>query len=98
MLAAGFAAIHGIGPVWSPDGETIVYQKVCETHPANPSWPCREQHEVVLVTPGIPSDEAALPREVVIPAFQKTADRPGWYLFPHRVTWSPDGEYLLYQA
>jgi Tol biopolymer transport system component len=98
VLAARFEANHGIGPVWSPNGQTIVYQRVCETNPADPSLPCREQHEVVLVTPGDPSDGAAIRREVVIPAFQATAQGSGWYLFPSRVTWSPDGEYLLYQA
>ena len=30
VLAAGFEAIHGIGPVWSPDGERIVYQRACQ--------------------------------------------------------------------
>lgn len=94
---AAFEANHGIGPVWSPDGETIVYQRLCETQPDSPA-PCREQHEVVLLTPVDPSDEAATPQEVVFPAFRATTEGSGWYLFPFRVTWSPDGEYLLYQA
>ena len=98
VLAAGFEASHGIGPAWSPDGETIVYQRLCETNPANPSAPCREQHEVVLVTPPDRSDATALPSEVVVPQLQVASDGSGQYLFPSRVTWSPDGEYLLYQA
>ena len=30
-MTAAFGAIHGIGPVWSPDGETIVYQRMITT-------------------------------------------------------------------
>ena len=26
-LAARYGILHGIGPVWSPDGETILYQR-----------------------------------------------------------------------
>lgn len=90
VLAAPFAAFHGIGPVWSPDGETIVYQRQCAG--------CSEAHEVVLVTPGDLSDESAVPSEVVIPAFQETGQGSGRDLSPFRVTWSPDGQYLLYLA
>ena len=89
VVTEEFGAIHGIGPVWSPDGETIVYQR---------SVGRGERHEVVLVTPGDPGDEAAAPEEVVIPAYQTTADGSGGNLFPYRVTWSPDGAYLLYLA
>jgi Tol biopolymer transport system component len=35
------AAIHGIGPVWSPTGERIAYQR---------QLGCCELHEVVLVS------------------------------------------------
>lgn len=52
---------------------------------------------MVLVTPGDPSDEGAIPEQVVIP-LQTTAPGSDEFLFPYRVTWSPDGEYLLYQA
>lgn len=88
VLASGFGAMHGIGPVWSPDGEAIAYQRSVGG----------ERHEVVLVTPGDQSDDTATPREVVVPAYQTTADGSGGNLYPYRVTWSPDGAYLLYMA
>jgi Tol biopolymer transport system component len=89
VVVEGFAAFHGIGPVWSPDGESIVYQRC-------PEFLCSgEGHEVVLLTPGDPADEAATPGEVVVPMSYMTAEDPERHLFPFRVTWSPDGEYLL---
>lgn len=76
-------------PVWSPDGETIVYQR----------RPNRgERYVAVLVTPGDLGDDGATPREVVIPAPQVTVRGYDYYLYPYRVTWSPDGQYLLYVA
>jgi Tol biopolymer transport system component len=89
VITPAFDAIHGIGPVWSPDGETIVYQRVITTG---------ERHEVVMVTPGDRSEETGLAREVVIPPFRTTPDGSGLELFPWRVTWSPDSKYLLYVA
>ena len=86
VLAAGYQALHGIGPVWSPDGKRIAYQRRLSG----------ERHEVVLVTPGDPSDGGAVPEEEVIPSQATAPGSDG--LFPYRVTWSPDGEYLLYLA
>jgi Tol biopolymer transport system component len=91
VLAPVYGAVHGIGPVWSPDGETIAYQRC-------PGGSCRgERHEVVLVTPGGASDEGAFPAQRVI-AFGATAQGTDGPFFPYRVTWSPDGEHLLYLA
>lgn len=41
LLASGFSSIHGIGPVWSPTGDHIAYQRSAGS----------ERHWVVLVTP-----------------------------------------------
>jgi Tol biopolymer transport system component len=45
-LASGFVSFHGIGPVWSPTGDRIVYQRCPEAGCSG------ETHEVVLVQPG----------------------------------------------
>lgn len=84
-LACGFSTLHGIGPVWSPTGDQIVYQR-CDTSPCN-----GEAHEVVLLTP----DGAS---EVVLPALQLPGTDGSGPWLPFRVTWSPDGRQLLYTA
>jgi hypothetical protein len=86
-LDPGYRAFHGIGPVWSPDGDTIAYQRLSDEG--------REGHEVVLVRPGDASD--AVTRTVVIAPIPMTGtllDK----VYPFWVTWSPDGNYLLYRA
>jgi hypothetical protein len=88
QVARGFGAIRGIGPVWSPTGDRIVYQKMKGSG---------EAHWVVLVTPDGESG-------IVLPDLQLPLDRgmPGdrapvpWR--PDSVSWSPDGEALLYSA
>ena len=78
-------AVQGLGPVWSPTGDRIVYQR-CE------GWPdvvgCNgEEHDVVLVS-------VADGTETVIEP--PTADGREWY--PYSVSWSTDGTTLLYAA
>jgi len=82
-LAGPYSIVHGIGPVWSPDGQTIAYQR---------GLAGGERSEVVLLTPGDLSDPAAEPREVVVPATSLAAEGQ---LSSYRATWSPDGRYLL---
>jgi Tol biopolymer transport system component len=78
------SAIHGIGPVWSPTGERIAYQR-CE---GGPGAECSgEAHEVVLV------DVEDGAETVIAPP---TAEGHVWY--PFTVAWSPDGTSLLYAA
>jgi sugar lactone lactonase YvrE len=91
-------AMHGLGPMWSPDDERIAYQRRCARNPAT-SRPCGEETEVVLLTvnPDDPLEPAGT--EVVIAPPQTTGPdgQPMWW-FPYGVTWSPDGTTLLYYA
>jgi dipeptidyl aminopeptidase/acylaminoacyl peptidase len=89
QVAAGYQANHGVGPVWSPDGRYIAYQRVTG---------CCESHEVVLVTADDNDRGTPLGADVVIPPpTTPGTDRPlSWY--PWSVTWSPDGSMLLYNA
>jgi Tol biopolymer transport system component len=87
-LTRPFGAIHGIGPVWSPDGESIVYQRQLGSG---------ETHEVVLIWPGELTDDG-IAREEVVPLFDHRKTGNDRELLPRWVTWSPDGEYLLFGA
>ena len=75
-------AIHGIGPVWSPSGDTIAYQRCQEPAPERCTG---ERHDVVLVN-------VADAKETVIEP--PKADGHEWY--PFTVSWSTDGTTLLY--
>ncbi len=83
LVADTGAANHGIGPIWSPAGDRIAYQRIC--------CGSAEGHEVVLV------DVADGSETVIEPPETDGPDGPiRWY--PYFVTWSPDGRTLLYAA
>jgi len=73
---------HGIGPVWSPTGERIVFQRLIAGR--------GEAHEVVLV------NVADGTQRVINPPTAGVPGAVGWY--PFAVSWSPDGTTLLYSA
>lgn len=80
LVADMGVAIHGIGPVWSPTGDRIAYQR------CGGGFACNgEKHEVVLVN-------VADGEETVIEP-PKAGGHP-WV--PFTVSWSPDGTTLLY--
>jgi Tol biopolymer transport system component len=103
VIAMDFEANHGVGPVWSPDGRFIAFQRLCGYTPDNLT--CFEQHEVVVVTV---NDKPPRPGEIpplidmaqlVIPPPHTTSpsgSRQYWY--PWTVTWSSDSTTLLYDA
>ncbi len=98
VLASGFSIVHGIGPVWSPAGDQIVYQRVCNSYITEDGTtkPCREQSDVVLLEAGAGSSWR--PTEVterLMPPFVPDGHKEFGPL-PSRVTWSPDGDSLLY--
>jgi Tol biopolymer transport system component len=76
-----FGAVYGVGPVWSPTGDRIIYQRM--KHGGTSA------HDVVLVTP----DDGS---EVVLPEVQLPGDDASVSRRPDSVTWSPDGNGLLY--
>jgi Tol biopolymer transport system component len=91
-LTAPFGIMHGIGPVWSPDGQTIAYQRGCRAEN-----PCGEASDIVLLDPDATLDPAG-GDEVFISRFRTAIDGAERTLDPYRVTWSPDGRYLLSMA
>jgi Tol biopolymer transport system component len=84
LVADLWEAIHGIGPVWSPAGDRIAYQRCL----GGPNVDCSgENHEVVLVSVADGTETVIEPPK---------ADGHEWY--PFSVSWSPDGTTLLYAA
>jgi len=73
--------MHGIGPVWSPTGDRIAYQRL-EAPDFEASG---ERHEVVLVNVADGTETVIEPPK---------AGGHQWY--PFTVSWSPDGSTLLY--
>jgi len=99
LLAGGFSTDRGIGPVWSPTGDWIVYQRRCDRNPSSPNRPCREESEVVLISAdGGLDGRAPGAGEVVLPPLRLPGADESAVWFPYFVTWSPDGEQLLYTA
>lgn len=82
LVADTDMALHGIGPLWSPEGDRIAYQR---QYPRS-----SEGSEVVLVSV---ADGA---ERVIEPPRTGGTGATGW--FPYRVAWSPDGTTLLYTA
>jgi Tol biopolymer transport system component len=100
VIMTDFGTMHGIGPVWSPDGRFIAFQRLCDYTPDN--LHCSEQHEVVVVTvndnppkfpPWLVMDQLVIPPPHIM---SPSGTRQYWY--PYTVTWSSDSTTLLYDA
>ena len=103
VIAMDFETNHGIGPVWSPDGRFIAYQRLCDYTPDNQT--CREQHEVVVVTvddtrpePGAIPPFLQLDQLVIPPPATAATDGTRAYWWPYSVVWSSDSTTLVYDA
>jgi dipeptidyl aminopeptidase/acylaminoacyl peptidase len=83
LVADAGEANHGIGPVWSPTGDRIAFQRLIGDS--------AEGHEVVLVTVADGSQTVIAP-----PESNEAGGVRQW--FPYYVTWAPDGRTLLYSA
>jgi len=99
-LVSDYRVGYGIGPVWSPDGNRVVFQRLCDTYTdgSGTQRDCIEEHEAVVVTvndhdPLRPSGT----RAVVQPPQTSVAGQLRQW-FPYSVSWSPDSRSLLYLA
>ncbi|WP_243074142.1 hypothetical protein [Microbacterium sp. SS28] len=93
VIAADYSQMHGLGPVWSPDGAHVVFQRSCETitDDSGETRPCREEHDVVIAdVSGADPTQAVVER----PTARNDGAAAPW--FPYSVTWSPDSSTLLY--
>ena len=88
-LTGNYLVLQGIGPVWSPDGGSIAY---------NRSLGFGESSEVVLVTIADDADNPIDTEAVISPPTTPGPDGPVTWWNPRSVTWSPDGSTLLYIA
>lgn len=90
VLAASYRDFYGIGPVWSPDGNWILYQR-CKGSCGFSS------HELVLLPVADVGSGAEIVGEVILRPFIESSSGSG-RLIPRGVVWSPDGRYLLHNG
>lgn len=97
-LVAGYRVDYGIGPVWSPDGNRVLFQRRCDTYTdtSGKRWPCLEEHDVVVVTARDHDPGGPFGTQTVIPPPQTTVGGQSRQWFPDSVSWAPDSMTLLY--
>ena len=99
VLVADYDVNHGIGPVWSPDGHRVAFQRLCETFVdgSGKRRQCYEEHEIGVVAV---SDQGSVPFGTVsvIAPPRTTEDGVTSVWAPFCVSWSPDSRALLFVA
>jgi Tol biopolymer transport system component len=85
VLAEPFRAIHGLGPMWSPDGSTIAFMRSTSG----------EHHDIVLLRADPAAAAAGPGAETLLHTSRTLDDGSTIDLSPWRATWSPDGRYVL---
>ena len=100
VVVGHYRQMYGIGPVWSPDGRSVAFQRSCRTYTdaSGAVQTCYPQHEVVVVSAG--DDDPGIPAgtETVIPTVRSGEGADSRLWFPTTVAWSPDSTTLLYLA
>ncbi|MFZ1412605.1 MAG: hypothetical protein WAS07_14225 [Micropruina sp.] len=99
-LVSGYTTNFGIGPVWSPQGNQVAFQRLCDTYTddSGRARTCLEEHEVVLVTvkDGDPGGPFGTQKVIAPPKPTLGGKSSPW--FPYSVSWAPDNLTLLYVA
>jgi hypothetical protein len=100
IVVSDYTRMHGIGPVWSPAGSHVVFQRSCETivYSTGEEASCSEEHDVIIlrVSEGDPAEPVGTQTLIARP---ETGGGDSWEpWFPYSVTWSADSATLLYLA